>query len=269
LILARASPDEYRELARAQVLGGEICWTQPTLHRGRLYVRNQSQAACLFLGEPDRLHAGTGTAALTVTDIPQSRYRDLAMLLGVEPEYAFDLPSDEWLRAWFVFGLIILATSGLLTAAGRLLFRSAHPIGMWWLFWGLAFLGGAAGTTLLSIARSDFTFTWPVCLFAAFQAVVYQSYWGTKRLVARPRLWSYLAALLFAGVCAGYFLLCRRLSLVTEWAFLFGFPAAFPFTAAAAYLSKGRWPAIAAVAGTAAGYSAYYWGSVALLAWKY
>ncbi len=57
LILARATTDRYQELARASVLAGEICWTQPILHGGRLFVRNQSRAACIYLGEPAQLDA--------------------------------------------------------------------------------------------------------------------------------------------------------------------------------------------------------------------
>jgi outer membrane protein assembly factor BamB len=39
LIVANASPDEFRPLARAQVLGGK-CWTTPVLSNGRIYCRN-------------------------------------------------------------------------------------------------------------------------------------------------------------------------------------------------------------------------------------
>jgi len=39
LTLAAASPEEFKPLARAQVMGG-ICWTPPTIAHGRIYVRN-------------------------------------------------------------------------------------------------------------------------------------------------------------------------------------------------------------------------------------
>ncbi|HKX62811.1 MAG TPA: hypothetical protein VJS65_13220, partial [Verrucomicrobiae bacterium] len=39
LMVANASPDEFRPLARAQVLGGK-CWTTPVLSNGRIYCRN-------------------------------------------------------------------------------------------------------------------------------------------------------------------------------------------------------------------------------------
>ncbi len=39
LILARADPGEYRELSRSQLFDDEMCWTPPTLWRGKLFVR--------------------------------------------------------------------------------------------------------------------------------------------------------------------------------------------------------------------------------------
>jgi outer membrane protein assembly factor BamB len=47
LILAEASPENFKPLARAQVLGG-LCWTPPALANGRIYVRNANgDMACL------------------------------------------------------------------------------------------------------------------------------------------------------------------------------------------------------------------------------
>lgn len=59
LILARANRERYEELARVTILGGEICWTQPTLFRGRLFVRNHSRVACIYLGDPSHLKRAT------------------------------------------------------------------------------------------------------------------------------------------------------------------------------------------------------------------
>jgi outer membrane protein assembly factor BamB len=47
LVVAEASPDAFKPLARAQVLGGK-CWTTPVLANGRLYCRNaQGDLVCL------------------------------------------------------------------------------------------------------------------------------------------------------------------------------------------------------------------------------
>jgi len=39
LMLAEASPKEFKPLARAQILGGK-CWTMPAIANGKLYARN-------------------------------------------------------------------------------------------------------------------------------------------------------------------------------------------------------------------------------------
>jgi hypothetical protein len=46
LLLLEATSSGYRELASHQVLKGR-CWTQPTLWKGRLYLRNHTEMVCL------------------------------------------------------------------------------------------------------------------------------------------------------------------------------------------------------------------------------
>jgi outer membrane protein assembly factor BamB len=47
LVIADATPEEYRELARTTVLSGR-CWVMPVLANGRVYVRNnKGKMACL------------------------------------------------------------------------------------------------------------------------------------------------------------------------------------------------------------------------------
>jgi outer membrane protein assembly factor BamB len=48
LVLAEATPEAYRELARTNVLEGRS-WTQPTLWQGRLYLRNHTELVALDL----------------------------------------------------------------------------------------------------------------------------------------------------------------------------------------------------------------------------
>lgn len=43
LIIAEATPEKFKPLARAQVLGGK-CWTTPVLSHGRIYCRNSQGA---------------------------------------------------------------------------------------------------------------------------------------------------------------------------------------------------------------------------------
>jgi outer membrane protein assembly factor BamB len=50
LSVAKASATGFDAVGSAQVLSGR-CWTVPTLHNGRLYVRNLEKLVCLELGE--------------------------------------------------------------------------------------------------------------------------------------------------------------------------------------------------------------------------
>ena len=48
LFLATASPNRFTELARAQVLGGSMCWTHPVLANGLIYCRShEGELVCL------------------------------------------------------------------------------------------------------------------------------------------------------------------------------------------------------------------------------
>jgi outer membrane protein assembly factor BamB len=276
LILARATSDAYEELGRVSILSGEICWTVPVLSGGRLFVRNQSRAACIFLGQPDRVSPQQRAHWLTAQDIPQRPYFDMALwVLGVEPEYAFDLPTPIWYRQWFIVSNAILAMSLLIVLA---LVAMTRVFTRWrWSYdvargvcWGIAFVAGLVGTTVLSRWQGDFYFTWPVSLFVAFQVVVSQS--RLRRVAVGPseRKWcAYAAVAFFLLTCATYFWVCRRLSLVTEWAFLCGFAAALPCSVAGLHVAtRSRWRVVWEVLWTGVGFAAFYWSGVLVQVWK-
>jgi outer membrane protein assembly factor BamB len=272
LILARADPSRYEELARATLLGGEICWTAPTLYRRRIYLRSQTRAVCVYLGRPDNADLADRPQQ-TIATIPQRPYRDLTPLLGVEPEYALDVPSGQWLRAWFAAGLGILfaaaGAAGLIAALARMLLgRWPAPETGKLSFWFVAFLLAAVGTTLLSRWRGDFVFTWPVALFVLFQATVDQIRPAGSRGGRWIVLRGYLVAIFFLVGCAAYYLLCRQLSLLTEWAFLCGFAAALPISAARMHLARRGVRMVALWPVTAVEFALYYWSSVAVLLWR-
>ena len=50
LVLAKAAPDAYGELARAKVIDGK-CWSTPALTGGKVYVRSTLEGGCFDLGE--------------------------------------------------------------------------------------------------------------------------------------------------------------------------------------------------------------------------
>lgn len=48
LVIVKADPAQYTELARAQILSKTRCWTAPTLANGRIYMRNaKGEMACV------------------------------------------------------------------------------------------------------------------------------------------------------------------------------------------------------------------------------
>lgn len=243
LILARPTPERYEELARVTVLSGELSWTPPTLHRGRVYLRNQSRAVCVYVGDPELL-TDTSRPVLTVADVPQSEYSDLAaQLLSVEPEYAFDVPSREWQRRWCLASLGLLLASGMVSLLVHFMTPRGQPGGRL-VFRTIVFLVGVLGTTFLSRWTGEFIFTWPLCIFICFDALGGDLRLRRRSRQVRPLLHSdrwaeWLRGGTFLVVCLVYFLICRRLSLVFEWAYLMGFPAAVPFSILAAKL-RGR-----------------------------
>ncbi len=230
LILLRATPDECDILARTTILGGELTWSPPILHRGCVYARNHSRAVCIYVGEPEYLDQSQ--PVLSVADIPQAKYVDwTATILAIEPEYAFDVPSPRLLLSWYMASLAILLSSGIIAVAIARFVPVTYRIDVQKRSYeALAFAGGLAGTTVLSTPLDQFIFTWPVCLFVAFEPVVSSVRNKKDSPRSRPAAWADRIAFIgFLAVCLAYFLICRRLSLVFEWSFLLGFLGAIPF----------------------------------------
>jgi len=226
LILLRANPNQCEILARCAVLTGQLTWTPPILHRGCIYVRNQSRAACIYVGKPELLPANQ--VRLTLADIPQDVYFDWAgQILSVEPEYAFDIPSSEWFWNWFYWSSGLLLVSLILAAAPVYWVPPERRLVTWMMGYRLlAFIAGALGTTWISFWTQEFVFTWPLCLFIAFEPVLATVQF---RNLKKTSFWKdRLPLLCFLVVGTLYYLLCRRLSLVFEWAFLAGPVGALP-----------------------------------------
>ena len=62
LVLLRATPEKWTELARHEVLSGRT-WNHPVLIGNRLYIRNAEQAACFELAVQEQPPADTSTDA--------------------------------------------------------------------------------------------------------------------------------------------------------------------------------------------------------------
>ncbi len=276
LILARVNAERYEEVSRVSVLGGELVWTPPTLHRGRLYLRNQSRAVCVYVGDLD-LFVDRPKTTMSLADIPQSNYVDWAgAILSIEPEYAFDVPSSEWLWQWFLITELMLLvghmigglTSRLVVARTDFDRRQSWANGVARTF---TFVVAALGTTYLSRWTGRFLFTWPLTLFVAFEIVVAQSRSRTQFVTSGQRWKERLAVVCVLLTCATYFALCRRLSLVFEWVFLAGPPVAFPFLVLSAKWQRrlGKLAPMTRCCWQMLGYATFYGASVALLKLKY
>ena len=137
------------------------------------------------------------------------------------------------------------------------------------LFWCAGFAFAAAGTPVYNRLCPEFVFTWPVCLFVAHQVALNTIVWAGREAHGRkPRRLSLLATLFFLGVCLAYYLVCRRLSLVTEWVFLLGFLPCWPLAVPAARRLHRDRPVWVEFLWAAAAFSVYFWAAGGILIWK-
>ncbi len=266
LVLARASPAAYEELARARVLDGGLCWTPPTPWHGRLFVRNHTRAACVYLGAPENLDPNRSRVRPTSGE-PSF---DWTRLLSREPDFPNDDPPPEELARWFrwccagVFGGSALVAGAAWLAAR--LGRSPRPK-LWAgaAFVAVAFLTGLAGTTVFSAWADAFVLTWPASLYVAFRLTLGVVVWAEARPAkTRRRLVSRPVTLLFLSICYGYYRLCLEVGYVMAWGFLAGFLPAAP---AAVVAARARNPWLRALADMA-GFTVYFWASGLLPAAK-
>ncbi len=293
LILARADPERFTELARTTVFRDEICWTPHALHRGRLFLRTQSRALCLYLGEKPLTPT---TATTAVADLRPVRRFNTYRLLGGEREYPATTPEWDEFQAWYKWSLLGLATSAAaalilasLAASIRWIwirFRSRSsprdaeppvvPPGFHWrwawrvCFWSTAMLCGMSGSAILNPRMVDYLFSWPLALWVVFQVTLMTISWCERQPEKRrARWWSRGAGLILIGTSALYFHLCRSLGLSIEWSYLLGFLPAFPVAAICARLltinHRYFWladPLLATVS-----FSNYFWACAWFMKW--
>lgn len=281
VILAKADPDKYEELERVSLFAGEVCWTMPALADGRLFVRTQTRAACIYLGKLPLEPSGSHFSAI---EIPPSTHFNAGGLLGSERDFPATVPEAKEFQLWYCWSLAAILVASL--AAGCLRFAvwmrrskaseyEASPFvpprsrAADILFWLVILTAGLAGSPLLHRLQSAYVFTWPLALWAAFQLTLLCSIVGSKSpFWSRARGLSYVAGLLFLALCGLYFHLCRSLGLAIEWTFLTGFGWSFPVAALAAWLPfrRLRWSFVWETTAWLASFSVYYWSSVLFVA---
>jgi hypothetical protein len=270
VILARADPAAYRELARGQLFDDEICWTPPLLWKSRLFARSPKRAVCVYVGRPENLPQETQTGVLA-QGRPFWRF-NAAWLSSRERDYPNDAPSWEEMTEWFaacvvlVFGGAVLITSVVSSLAGWFAGRRvpATP-----LFLALAFVLGLLGPNLFSAELDRFLFTWPASLYAAFHATVLACLWAEKHREQRGRAWlARLAVVGFLLVGYGFFVMCRAIGMYVAWSFLFGFILGFPFAYLAARAEMTQQRLLIRGAWTMLAFAAFFWSCQGLLMWK-
>ena len=281
LILARATPDRYEELARTAVFRAKSAGRPPPCTEAVSICEVRPGPRASISGTrkgsmPDRRSARPASAT-----VPPGRI-DLTRLVGGERPYAFDPADARELGQWFAFSLLgVFAPAAVLAmAAGyvadkrsRQTTSFASPRVAWGVFWGAAFVLGIAGTPVFNRVTGSFVFTWPVCLFVAHQVALNTMVRSNRRPDGdSPRRWQSWAAmaatLLLFGVCLAYFLVCRRLSLATEWTFLMGFIPTWPLALPAAYRFRRGIRSWEGLLWTLFGFAAFFWSAGAILIWR-
>jgi outer membrane protein assembly factor BamB len=263
LILAAASPEGYRESGRCRVLGGGHCWTPPSLSDGRLFVRDGERAACLWVGDPEKFHPGTGQSAVAEV----RTHFDWTRLLGREPEYPNDAPTIPELKRWFVACLAaVFLPAAVLTVLAAGLARSGwRRLAAESAFCLTAFVLGIAAMPVLNTKLETFVCTWPASLYVALAVTLHAVVRAERQPANRRSRWQARGiTLLFLAVVLGYYQLCKTVGLMTLWAFLPGFLPALIFAVPAAKFRR----APLALACDACGFAAYFWVSGLGIGWR-
>jgi hypothetical protein len=271
-ILLRANPDRCEILAKTEVFRGEICWTAPSLHDGRLYLRSPTKLACLYVGKPEDLDRAARREAKPTSAIPKDKWVDLNWLLGAERDAPFDLPDGKELLRWFWYCLGAIFASAILAASlygiVKIRFReSADGFGRMAFCLGMLCFGIIA-TPLCNRFSSHFVFTWPVALFAA-QQIALLGLCRSNRNAAGGRSWhGIIYTVFFVFLCLLYYDLTRRLCLGAAWYFLPTFLAAWPLAVPATRKKlppKNFW---ADLLWLPPAFAIFYWASAGLMLWR-
>jgi outer membrane protein assembly factor BamB len=266
LILARADPTAYHELARVQLFANEICWTPPTLWQGKLFLRSPSQAVCVYVGLPDQLDQSI--VPLAPGQVTPSWRFDPAWLLTRERPFPNDAPTWEEMAWWFaasvllVFGGAVLVTELVLRGAKRFVDRELSRS---LLFFGFTVVFGFLGPNLFSSLVDRCLFTWPASLYAAFHAAVWACWWAERQPAQRRARWlARLAIVAFLLVGYAYYELCKNVGMFIAWSFLVGFPFALPLT----FLAVWQQRRLVVAAWTLLAFAAFFWSCQGLFWWK-
>lgn len=282
LLMLRDSRERCEILARASILGGTLCWTQPALAGRHLLVRNEHRAACVWLGPAEELattrNSENARRPLRLSDIPQGRSEDaLARLLGLRSSGELVPPDSRQLKRWFQQGLQVIgisaAAAALLAVVGLVRNRGGTSFSTRALRYLPAMTCTAAITVPAAAAAAGRpgVFTWPLALCAAFQLLIGDSTLSAQspRPSGKKALWRRLrlAGLGVVSICWWGF--CRRFGLVFELAFLAGFVGCVPWQWLPSFSGRGSWLwFLAGMLRLGLEFSMLFWIGAALMGWR-
>jgi outer membrane protein assembly factor BamB len=272
-ILVRATPDRCEELARTEVFRGEICWTAPCLHHGKLYLRSPTKLACLYVGKPENLDISSRNRAKPTSAISKNNRLDWSWLIKAERDAAFDLPDLRELTAWYLASLIAIVVSVILSFGIHAFYRwrfakTSRNLSAIAFYLSLL-LFGIAATPLGNRISDQFIFTWPVSLFAVHQIALW-SIFVAKYSAGKTLNWKGgLGVVLFVVACMIYYDLTKRLSLGAAWFFLPTFLAAWPLAVPAARrILRPEATLRGDLLWLTASFSLYFWLTSILMLWR-
>ena len=234
LIIAEATPEEYRELGRAPILPGETCWTQPAIADGYLVVRGGEYIACVNLAArpptlpPSRVPAPASSEAVA---------SGVAGWLDRYQDISFWAPDFADLVTWFAFCVFgVFGLAACIALAARLVTTRVATV-----FIIASFLLAVAGVPLYTAISGGFIFTWPAGLYLLFITLLMLDTWARKARTRSAPMFARAGLLCFAAACVGFYMLCQWLFIVAGWGFLVGFlPAWWPVHAAARRIAAGN-----------------------------
>lgn len=254
LIVAEATPVEYRELARATLFHRRACWAPMTVTNGLLLLRGGNEIVAVTL-LPNAIPGSPAPPVLasTFSDWMARNYR---------PTWFAPAWPDQ--VAWFLACVLgVLLPAGLVAA-----FLPCHA----WLAWS-AWLAGALALAVaapfpLTAWTGRILLTWPAGLFLGLAGVVGCRAWAREH-PSRARIWCARAALLvFGSLALGFWLVCRSVFFFAGGGWVAGLLPALPFTVAAIATVRNGGPRWKAAGWALAGFGLFFWTSALVVWWR-
>lgn len=267
LLLLRASRERCEILCRAPVLSGQLCWTQPALAHSRLFLRNQSQAVCLYLGPSELLPASKQMQSVSEIAVVPTESGSTLNWLGFRPPPELLPPTWLQLRRWNAVccGLLLMSLLMAFVAARSIRNQrvSDHlPL----LCHTLALLTSLiAQPALTALApQSQPLLTWPLALHMCFQLLVagrirQQCDSVRQRWLNRGRL------LLLTLIAVAWVLVCHSQGLIFESAFVCGFAGCLPIALIALPVGQGWRRTLLQVLLTGISFECFFWSGAAVM----